>query len=257
MRKLIILLFFSVLFPQNTAQYIDGVAAIVENHIILKSDLSQMINMAAIQKRIDPTSDPEKFVLLQNNILESMVDQKILLEMAALDSIVVAEKDVNAALDILAEFCTQSNEENNTGWDIHFHEEPSQNEVETISKQLINWNNLNDFNQRLFKMFRNSLKYGDQVFIRDPETFELFWVDMTKVTKIIVNESEGKEPEQYVCKDINPNFQNLTATQATHADDYHRQGDHKQTGYIQPSNCLLYTSPSPRDLSTARMPSSA
>jgi len=150
------------------------------------------------------------------------------------------DSEINAALDILAEFCTQSNEENNTGWDIHFHEEPSQNEVETISKQLINWNNLNDFNQRLFKMFRNTLKYGDQVFIRDPETFELFWVDMTKVTKIIVNESEGKQPEQYVCKDINPNFQNLTATQATHADDYHRQGDHKQTGYVQPSN--VYTS---------------
>jgi len=145
------------------------------------------------------------------------------------------DSEINAALDILAEFCTQSNEENNTGWDIHFHEEPSQNEVETISKQLINWNNLNDFNQRLFKMFRNTLKYGDQVFIRDPETFELFWVDMTKVTKIIVNESEGKQPEQYVCKDINPNFQNLTATQATHADNFNRSGDHKQSGMIQAS----------------------
>jgi len=150
------------------------------------------------------------------------------------------DSEINAALDILAEFCTQGNEENNTGWDIHWHDDPSQNEVETITKQLVNWNNLNDFNQRLFKMFRNTLKYGDQVFIRDPETFELFWVDMTKVTKIIVNESEGKEPEQYVVKDINPNFQNLTATQATHADDYHRQGDHKQSGYIQPSN--VYTS---------------
>ena len=35
---------------------------------------------------------------------------------------------------------------------------------------------------------------------------------MSKVTKIIVNESEGKKPEQYVVKDINPNFENLTAT---------------------------------------------
>ena len=29
------------------------------------------------------------------------------------------------------------------------------------------------------------------------------------------------------------------------------------SGFKQPGNCLLYTSPSPRDLSTSRMPSSA
>jgi len=145
------------------------------------------------------------------------------------------DSEINSALDMLAEFCTQTNEENGTGWDLYWNDEPSLNEVETIKKQLINWNNTNEFNQRLFKMFRNTLKYGDQVFIRDPETFELFWVDMTKVTKVIVNESEGKEPEQYVLKDINPNFQNLTATQSTHADNYNRQGDHKQSGMIQAS----------------------
>ena len=31
----------------------------------------------------------------------------------------------------------------------------------------------------------------------------------------------------------------------------------KSSAYIQSWNCLLYTSPSPRDLSTSRMPSSA
>ena len=41
---------------------------------------------------------------------------------------------------------------------------------------------------------------------------------MNKVTKIIVNESEGKKSEQYVVKDINPNFENLTATANTFAD---------------------------------------
>ena len=37
----------------DDVQYIDGVAAIVEDHIILKSDLIQMVNMAAIQNKID------------------------------------------------------------------------------------------------------------------------------------------------------------------------------------------------------------
>ena len=152
------------------------------------------------------------------------------------------DSEVNAALDIIAEFCTQTNVENGTVFDVHFHEDPSDSEIETIRKQLVNWNNLNEFDKRTFKIFRNVLKYGDQVFIRDPETFEWFWVEMTKVTKVIVNESEGKKPEQYVLKDINPNFENLTATQLNYSDDFHRSGDHKQSGYIQPSN--IYTSQS-------------
>jgi hypothetical protein len=48
--------------------------------------------------------------------------------------------------------------------------------------------------------------------MRDPETKKLLYVDQAKVSKIIVNESEGKIPEQYVIKDINFNFKNLVAT---------------------------------------------
>ena len=54
------------------------------------------------------------------------------------------------------------------------------------------------------------IKYGDQVFVRDPENFKLYWVDMVKVIKVIVNESEGKKPEQYVLKDLNINLQDLS-----------------------------------------------
>ena len=146
------------------------------------------------------------------------------------------DSEINAALDILAEFCTQTNTENGTGFDIHFHETPSESEIDIIKQQLVNWNNLNDFDKRLFKIFRNVLKYGDQCFIRDPETFEWYWTEMGKVTKIIVNESEGKKPEQYIIKDINPNFENLTATANTY-NDYGNQGDlYKNRGYIQPSS---------------------
>jgi hypothetical protein len=41
---------------------------------------------------------------------------------------------------------------------------------------------------------------------------------MVKVIKVIVNESEGKKPEQYVIKDININLQNLTVAQKTNTD---------------------------------------
>ena len=37
-------------------------------------------------------------------------------------------------------------------------------------------------------------------------------VDPKKVSSIIVNESEGKNPEQYIVKDINLNFVDKVAT---------------------------------------------
>ena len=96
-----ILLIFTISFSlsQGDIQYIDGIAAIVEDHVVLKSDLIQMVNMAAIQNKIDPRTNPDAFIQLQNSVIQSMVDQKIMLEMAELDSIVVDEKEVNQALD--------------------------------------------------------------------------------------------------------------------------------------------------------------
>jgi len=146
------------------------------------------------------------------------------------------DSEVNAALDILAEFSTQKNTENVSAFDLHFHEKPTDNEVKIIKEQLQQWITLNEFNKRIFKIFRNTIKYGDQVFIRDPETFKLFWVEMSKVTKVIVNESDGKKPEQYVVKDINPNFQNLTVTAVSTSDTFtnHPQVGGPSGSYVQP-----------------------
>jgi len=146
------------------------------------------------------------------------------------------DSEVNAALDILAEFMTQPNVENGTGFDLFFKENPTDNEVKIIREQLQQWVSLNDLNKRLFKIVRNTIKYGDQVFLRDPETFKLFWTEMFKVTKVIVNESEGKKPEQYVIKDLNINFQNLTATALSSSDTFinHPQVGGPSGAYIQP-----------------------
>ena len=146
------------------------------------------------------------------------------------------DSEVNAALDILAEFSTQLNEENGTPFQFYWREKPTDNEVKLIREQLNQWVKLNELNSRTFKIFRNTIKYGDQIFLRDPETFKMFWVEMSKVTKIIVNEAEGKKPEQYVIKDLAPNFQNLTATQVNTSDI---SVNHPQVGgpngaYIQP-----------------------
>jgi hypothetical protein len=123
------------------------------------------------------------------------------------------DSEVNAALDILAEFCSQTNEENGTPFQIFFKEQATSTEIKIIKKYLQQWTKLNKFQNRIFKVVRNTFKYGDCFFIRDPETQAWMYVDPAKVDKIIVNESDGKRPEQYVVRDINPNFQDLTTTQ--------------------------------------------
>ena len=128
------------------------------------------------------------------------------------------DAEINACLDILAEFSTQKNEQNNTPFNITFNDDPTPHEVNILKQQLQQWCKLNQFDQRLFKIFRNTVKYGDQVFVRDPENFKLYWVDVVKVIKVIVNESEGKKPEQYVIKDLNINLQNLSVAQKTNTD---------------------------------------
>ena len=128
------------------------------------------------------------------------------------------DSEVNACLDIIAEFSTQMNETNGTPFDVKYNDKPTDHEIGIIKKQLQQWVKLNKLDQRIFKLFRNTIKYGDQIFVRDPENFEMMWVDMTKVMRVIVNESEGKRPEQYVIRDINPNFQNMTVAAKTTTD---------------------------------------
>jgi hypothetical protein len=126
-----------------------------------------------------------------------------------------SDSEINAALDILAEFSTQQNTENETPFDLVFKDETTEHEVKLLKKALQQWTHSNQFQKRIFRIFRNALKYGDCFFVRDPETMKWLYIDNAKVDRIVVNESEGKKPEQYVIRDINPNLQRLSATQIT------------------------------------------
>ena len=123
------------------------------------------------------------------------------------------DPEVNAALDILAEFCSQKNKENNTSFSLSFKSKATSTEIRVLREYLQQWSKLQLFETRFFRIVRNTFKYGDAFFVRDPETQKWFYVDPAKIVKIIVNESEGKKPEQYVIRDLAPNFQHLVATQ--------------------------------------------
>jgi len=122
------------------------------------------------------------------------------------------DTEINAALDTIAEFATQDDDDTGLPFELNFNEEPSDTEGKILSKTLTQWCNLNDMYKRAFRIFRNTIKYGDQFFIRDPETYELYWVDPANVEKVIVNESEGKKLETYFIKNLDPIFQEKIAT---------------------------------------------
>ena len=111
------IIIFSLVFPQAAGgdkeanfsfdedtkrqhmQSIDGVAAVVGDRVILKSDINQTLAMAVFQQRLNPQKDVEKIERLKSEIIKSIVNRKVVLAMAELDSIEVSDKEVDRALN--------------------------------------------------------------------------------------------------------------------------------------------------------------
>jgi len=126
-----------------------------------------------------------------------------------------SDPEVNAALDILAEFCTQKLKDSKSPFSVKWRNKATNAEVRILGEYLQQWCKLQQFDTRIFRIVRNTYKYGDAFFIRDPENNKWSWLDPSQITKVIVNESEGKKPEQYIVKNLAPNFESLVATQIT------------------------------------------
>lgn len=147
-----------------------------------------------------------------------------------------ADTEINTALDTIAEFGTQEDEYSGLPFTVNYTEDPTDTESKIVSQTLKQWCKLNQLYKRAFRIFRNTVKYGDQIFIRDPETYELMWVDPANVEKVIVNESEGKKIETYFIKNLDPITAEQVATDVApmHARPYGSgQG---LTGMMSPTN---------------------
>jgi len=142
------------------------------------------------------------------------------------------DSEVNAALDILAEFCTQINDENGTNFKFNFFKSATNSEITILGQYLKQYCKLQKFETRMFRIFRNVFKYGDAIFIRDPETKKWFHVDPANLARIIVNESEGKTPEQYIIKNVNLNFKDMVATTPFQTNGNVQGGGNPNTGYF-------------------------
>ena len=94
---LFLLLFLFPVGAQNQ-QRVDGVAAVVGDKVVLSSDVNQSLAMAVFQQKLDPNKDGDLIQSLKNNIINTIVNRKVVLIMAELDSVEVDEKEVDRSL---------------------------------------------------------------------------------------------------------------------------------------------------------------
>ncbi len=114
---LYLLIFSNVGYSQadESKQVIDGVVAIVADNIILKSELAQIVNLTAMQQNINPNQNMELYQRLQTQVLQSLIDQKVVLELAEKDTnIIVKDKEVDSALEVqITNILSQAGSEEN------------------------------------------------------------------------------------------------------------------------------------------------
>lgn len=105
------------------------------------------------------------------------------------------DSDINRALDIVAEHCTERDEANNfpfiIDWKIN---DPTEEASNLLTASLSSWIDTNQWTEknRLFNAVRNVLKYGDWFYFRNPHTFELYSIHPKHVTGAIVDRTNLK-----------------------------------------------------------------
>ena len=119
---------------------------------------------------------------------------------------------ISWSLDIIVDAITQS--DSKSPFKIEYNDNTQLPDSQTLSIELAldEWIKTEDWKKRIFKTIRDTLKYGDTFFIRDPETLELQKVNIYDVLGVIVDEL--KNPTHYIIKNVDLNVPLKVATSA-------------------------------------------
>lgn len=93
MKKLYLLVFLPMMFIYSQT-VLDKIVAVVDNEIILKSELDYQVNFTAAKENADP-DDPK----VKSRILDQMIEERLLYAQAELDSVTVSDEQVNEQLE--------------------------------------------------------------------------------------------------------------------------------------------------------------
>ncbi len=88
------LLTFVVCTLPGTAQVLDRVIAVVDNEVILESELNAQVQFFVYNNKLDPSTPG-----LKGQVLQSMINEKLILAKAIEDSVVVSDDEVQQQLD--------------------------------------------------------------------------------------------------------------------------------------------------------------
>lgn len=93
--KLFLSLFLAVFGVVSYAQQaLDKIVAVVDNEVILQSELDFQVNLFATQRQLDPNSKA-----LREQILNSLIEEKLVYAQAELDSIIVSEDEIEQRIN--------------------------------------------------------------------------------------------------------------------------------------------------------------
>lgn len=80
-------------------QVVDKIAAVVDDEVILASEVNNYAYFEALNQKVNPQTDTAAYHRITRKVLDAMINQKILLAQAKLDSLVVDESQVDQTLD--------------------------------------------------------------------------------------------------------------------------------------------------------------
>jgi len=96
MRLHLTVLLVALLAMVARTQVLDRIVAVVENEPILESELNAQVQFFVLNNKIDPNTPG-----LKDQVLQSMINEKLIVAKAIEDSIVVTDEDVQQQMDAL------------------------------------------------------------------------------------------------------------------------------------------------------------
>lgn len=126
------------------------------------------------------------------------------------------DAQIHSSLDTIADFCTQQDDQHDLPFKIRSNQETlDQEEMSILTRTLTQWVNLNNLNVDIWDIVRDTLRFGDQFYIRDPETMVWEWVNPRNVDNVIVDETKAKEIVAYKIRGLDLNLMSRVATDPT------------------------------------------
>lgn len=119
---------------------------------------------------------------------------------------------INWSLDIITDFITQTDKDLPFSIKYSDNENLPESQTSILEQALKNWCNDNEWKKRIYNTVRDVLVYGDVVFIRDPETFELQKVNIYDVLGVVADEL--KNPTHYIIRNVELNVPMKVASQS-------------------------------------------